>query len=88
SNIGTVLTGGIQDISALLLLLSTEQCEEHRNIAAGLSKGFLYSAASPLSIFGRLGIARAGLKILVASITIPKWNFNGARKLKYSGFST
>ncbi|KAF8062337.1 hypothetical protein FPV67DRAFT_1421831, partial [Lyophyllum atratum] len=83
-SVGTILTGGIQDISALLPLLGTEQCEEH--VGSALSDGFLYAAASPMSIFGSLGVARAGFKTLIASISIPSWGFVGAEKLRDAGF--
>jgi len=73
---GGTLTSGIQDISALLPLLGTEQCEEHAGSA--LSDGFLFAAATPLSIFGSLGLARAGFKAAFASI--------GAKKLRDAGF--
>jgi len=81
---GGTLTAGIQDISALLPLLGTEQCEDHAG--SGLSDGFLFAAATPLSIFGTLGLARAGFKALFASIIIPRWSFIGAEKLRDAGF--
>src|ERR1700722_1410081 len=84
-SIGGTLTGGIQDISALLPLLGTEQCEEH--VGSGLSKGFLYPATTPLSVFGSLGMARTGLKALTAAINIPSWNLYGAQLLRNGGFS-
>ena len=70
ANFGGTLTGGIQDISALLPLLGTEQCEKH--VGSALEGGFLYAAATPLSLFGSLGIVKAGISVLVASISIPK----------------
>jgi len=81
---GATLSTGIQDIAALLPLLGTEQCEDH--VSSALTKGYLYIAATPLSIFGSLGIARAGFKTLVASLAVAKWNFIGARKLANMGF--
>lgn len=84
SDIGRTLTSGIQDISALLPLLGTEQCEEH--ISSGLTKGYLYVAATPMSIFGTLGMARTGFKALVASISIERWNITGAQMLADAGF--
>ena len=82
--VGGTLTNGIQDISALLPLLGTEQCEDH--ISSALTKGYLYSAATPLSIFGSLGAVRAGFKALVGSLCIPGWNINGGRFLANMGF--
>ena len=70
TNFGGTLTSGIQDVSAFLPLLGTEQCEKH--VGSALEGGFLYAASTPLSLFGSLGIARAGISVLVASISIPK----------------
>jgi hypothetical protein len=81
---GKTITGGIQDISALLPLLGTEQCEDH--VSSALTKGYLYAAATPMSIFGSLGMVRAGFKTLVANISIPRWNIIGAQKLANAGF--
>jgi hypothetical protein len=78
------LTSGIQDISALLPLLGTEQCEKH--IGSALTEGYLYAAATPMSIFGSLGMASAGFKTCLACISIPAWNINGAQKLQDAGF--
>jgi len=73
-NVGTTLTGGIQDIAALLPLLGTDQCEKH--VGSALEGGYLYAAATPLSIFGSLGIVKIGLSVLVSSISIPKPSFS------------
>lgn len=83
--VGSTLSSGIQDISALLPLLGTEQCEAH--VSAGLDNGYMYPAATPLSIFGSLGIARAGFKAFAASFTFKRFNFIGAEALKDGGFS-
>ncbi|KAF8064863.1 hypothetical protein FPV67DRAFT_158337 [Lyophyllum atratum] len=82
-SVGTTLTAGIQDISALLPLLGTEQCEQH--IGSALTHGFLYVAATPMSIFGSLGMARAAFKGLMASISSHR--FIGASKLQDAGFA-
>lgn len=63
------LTGGIQDISGLLPIIGTEQCETH--IGSALEGGYLYAAATPLSIFGSLGVVKAGIVVLIASISVP-----------------
>ncbi|KAL0955451.1 hypothetical protein HGRIS_001693 [Hohenbuehelia grisea] len=89
SGVGHTITDGIQDISALLPLLGTEQCEEH--VGSALIDGYLYVAAAPLSIFGSLGIVRAGFKAFVASIKVG-WGQEismggmGARILADAGF--
>ena len=80
---GTI-TSGIQDIAALLPLLGTEQCEDH--VSSALTKGYLYAAASPMSLFGSLGLARAGLKTFLSSVSIPAWSIVGARTLSNMGF--
>ncbi|KAF7798157.1 hypothetical protein EIP86_009373 [Pleurotus ostreatoroseus] len=84
--IGSTITGGIQDVSALLPLLGTEQCEDH--VGSSLIGGFLYASASSLSIFGSLGIARASAKALAASIIVNKGGSKimGAHKLADAGF--
>ncbi|KAG6808973.1 hypothetical protein H0H92_002192, partial [Tricholoma furcatifolium] len=85
SSVVSTLIGGIQDISALLPLLGTEQCEEF--VSSALYSGYLYAAASPMSLFGSLGVARAGAKALIAAISIPSWRFFGAEKLKNAEFT-
>ncbi|KJA26792.1 hypothetical protein HYPSUDRAFT_1030939 [Hypholoma sublateritium FD-334 SS-4] len=85
SNFSGTVTGGIQDISALLPLLGTEQCEKH--VGSALDRGFLYSSVTPISIFGSLGIVRAAFNILIASLSIPQFQFLGAKKLNDGGFT-
>ncbi|KAJ7453368.1 hypothetical protein B0H11DRAFT_1741388, partial [Mycena galericulata] len=80
STLGTTLVSGIQDISSFLPILGTDQCETH--VGESLSAGFLYAAATPLSIFGCLGIIKASLAILWASLS-PKT----AQMLTNTGFS-
>jgi hypothetical protein len=70
---GGALTNGIQDISALLPLLGTEQCEIH--VGSALSGGFFYASATSLSLFGILGIAKAGIKTLIVSINVSFWRW-------------
>ncbi|KAJ7584233.1 hypothetical protein C8J56DRAFT_1028155 [Mycena floridula] len=77
--IGNTLATGIQDISAFLPVIGTEQCERH--VGAALDGGFLYAAATPLSLFGSLGIVKAGVAVLCASIS-PKF----AQMLSDAGF--
>ncbi|TEB37220.1 hypothetical protein FA13DRAFT_892179 [Coprinellus micaceus] len=77
-----ITTGGIQDLAALIPLLTTEVCEKHVNKA--LKKGLLYAAAAPMTIFGSLGIAKAGFIALCASIDHPF--FHGPALLKNAGF--
>ncbi|KAJ7622282.1 hypothetical protein FB45DRAFT_798377 [Roridomyces roridus] len=64
---GNALVSGIQDISAFLPIVGTDQCERH--VGEALTGGFLYAAATPLSIFGCLGIVKAGATILCASFS-------------------
>ncbi|KAJ6591267.1 hypothetical protein DFH09DRAFT_863964, partial [Mycena vulgaris] len=77
---GTSLVAGIQDISAFLPIIGTEQCEKH--VGEALEGGFLYAAAAPLSMFGSLGIVKASAAILVASIS-PRF----AQMLADAGFT-
>ena len=85
-SVGATLTGGIQDVSALLPLLGTEQCEAHASSA--LTEGYFYVAATPMSLFGSLGLARAGLKTFIANLNFSFFNFNihGALMLSNMGF--
>ena len=85
-SVGATLTGGIQDVSALLPLLGTEQCEDHSSSA--LTKGYFYVAVTPMSLFGSLGLARAGLKTFIASLnfSIFDLNIHGALILSNMGF--
>ncbi|KJA18116.1 hypothetical protein HYPSUDRAFT_205614 [Hypholoma sublateritium FD-334 SS-4] len=85
SSFSGIITGGIQDISALLPLLGTEQCEKH--VGSALDRGFLYSSVTPISIFGSIGIVRAAFNILIASIDIRRYRFLGAQKLSDGGFN-
>ena len=80
--IGSTLTGGIQDIAAFLPLLGTEQCAEQ--VSSSLTRGYLYAAATPMSIFGSLGMVSAGYKTFVACFTFGK--FEGAKILGNMGF--
>ncbi|KAF8803114.1 hypothetical protein BYT27DRAFT_7057508, partial [Phlegmacium glaucopus] len=80
--IGSTLTGGIQDISALLPLLGTEQCEIH--VSSALTRGYLYAAATPMSIFGSLGMVSAGYKTLIACFSFR--GIEGAKLLGNMGF--
>jgi hypothetical protein len=81
---GSTLTNGIQDTSALLPLLGTEQCEDH--VVSALTGGFLHAAATPMSLFGSLGMARGGFKTFVSGISIPSWNIAGVQQLRNAGF--
>jgi len=74
----SILSQGVQDVAALLPLLGTVQCERH--VSLSLQHGYLYAAFAPLSIFGSLGTALAGLWIGLASTV---W---GVRRLKDAGF--
>ncbi|KAF8799330.1 hypothetical protein BYT27DRAFT_7008901, partial [Phlegmacium glaucopus] len=80
--ISSTLTGGIQDIAAILPLLGTEQCEIQ--VSSALTRGYLYAAATPMSIFGSLGMVRAGFKTLVACFSFG--DIEGAKILGNMGF--
>ncbi|KAF6763292.1 caspase domain-containing protein [Ephemerocybe angulata] len=78
-----VATSGIQDVSALLPLLGTEQCE--RLITSALQRGLLYAAATPMSVFGSLGIVKAGFVVLWTSIDSRL--FPGPTLMQNAGFT-
>ena len=80
--IGSTLTGGIQDIAAILPLLGTEQCSIH--VSSALTRGYLYAASAPMSIFGSLGVVSAGFKTLVACFSYG--DIEGAKILGNMGF--
>ncbi|KAJ7272819.1 hypothetical protein C8J57DRAFT_963935, partial [Mycena rebaudengoi] len=79
---GTTAASGIQDISAILSLFGTEQCEMHVGSAlrGGGRGGYLYAAITPVSIFGSLGPAKAAFIMMLVSLPF------GARTLKHMGF--
>lgn len=77
-----ITTRGIQNLAALIPLLTTSLVEKH--ITKALSNGLLYAAAAPMSIFGSLGIAKAGCIALCASIDYHV--FPGPALLKNAGF--
>ncbi|EEB99416.1 hypothetical protein MPER_00913 [Moniliophthora perniciosa FA553] len=83
ASFGNILSSGIQDVAALLPLLGTAQCERH--VGSALEKGYLYAAATSLSLFGSLGIVRAAFATLLATFTYP---FYGGRWLDDAGFPT
>ncbi|KAF7326550.1 hypothetical protein MVEN_02608200 [Mycena venus] len=83
TNIAGITTSGIQDVSALLPLLGTEQCEEH--VSSALDRGFFYAAGAPISIFGSLGIVKAGFAAVWVSLDV--WHFHGPRQMRNAGFS-
>ena len=80
--IGSTLTGGIQDIAAFLPLLGTEQCAIH--VTSALTRGYLYAASAPMSIFGSLGVVSAGFRTLVACFAFR--DIEGAKILANMGF--
>ena len=80
--IGSTLTSGIQDIAAILPLLGTEQCSVQ--VSSALTRGYLYAAASPMSIFGSLGVVTAGFKTLIACFSFG--DIEGAKMLGNMGF--
>ena len=82
--IGSTLTGGIQDIAGILPLLGTEQCSVQ--VSSALSRGYLYAAATPMSIFGSLGVVSAGVQTLVACFSFR--GIEGAKILGNMGIET
>ena len=80
--IGSTLTGGIQDIAAFLPLLGTEQCAIH--VSSALTRGYLYAASAPMSIFGSLGVVSAGFRTFLACFAFG--DIEGAKILGNMGF--
>ena len=80
--IGSTLTSGIQDIAAILPLLGTEQCSDQ--VSSALTRGYLYAASTPMSIFGSLGVVRVGFKTLLACFSFG--TIDGAKVLGNMGF--
>ncbi|KAJ7442439.1 hypothetical protein FB451DRAFT_1105696 [Mycena latifolia] len=80
TSFGTTLSSGLQDVSAILSLFGTEECE--RQVGSALTEGgYLHAAITPVSIFGSLGPAKAALSIMLgASLSF------GARTLGRMGF--
>jgi len=83
SLISTFITSGIQ-ILYLIPFLQTKDCEVH--LGNVLTRGYLFSAVAPLSIFGSLGTLRQGfiLWLLTAASTEERRSF--LRKLLPVGF--
>ena len=80
--IGSTLTSGIQDIAGILPLLGTEQCAIH--VSSALTRGYLYAASAPMSIFGSLGVVSAGFKTMLACFSYG--DIEGAKILGNMGF--
>ena len=80
--IGSTLTGRIQDIAGILPLLGTGQCAIH--VSSAHTRGYLYAASAPMSIFGSLGVVSAGFKTLMACFAFR--NIEGAKILWNMGF--
>lgn len=79
----TLIVHAIQEVAPFLPLITTGLCESH--VAAALDNGLLYPAAAPMTIFGSLGIAMAGVIALLASIDWPFFRFHGPTHLKNAG---
>ena len=80
--IGSTLTSGIQDIAGILPLLGTEQCSVQ--VSSALTRGYLYAAASSMSIFGSLGVVSAGFKAFASCFSFR--GIEGAKILANMGF--
>ena len=57
---GSALIGGIQNVAAFIPLIGTEE------VSSSLTRGYLYSASAPISIFGSFGLVVAGFKTFMA----------------------
>ncbi|TEB15823.1 hypothetical protein FA13DRAFT_821115 [Coprinellus micaceus] len=77
-----IASGGIQNLAALIPLITTVLCEKH--VTKALKGGLLYAAVAPMTIFGSLGIAKAGF--IALCVTIDYRFFHGPALLKNAGF--
>ena len=66
----------------ILPLLGTEQCSDQ--VSSAITRGYLYAAASPMSIFGSLWVVTAGFKTLIACLSFG--HIEGAKILGNMGF--
>ena len=80
--IGSTLTGGIQNIATIPPLLGTVQCSFR--VSSAITRGYLYAASAPMSIFGSLGVVSAGLKTFLACFSFG--DIEGAEVLGNMGF--
>lgn len=82
TDLGSIVMRAILFLAPLLPLLATSLCEDR--VVRALDLGLLYPAAAPMSIFGCLGIAKAGFIALCASID--RDVFDGPALLRDAGF--
>ena len=72
--ISSTITSGIQDIAAILSLLGTG------DVGSSLTKGYLFAASAPMSIFGTLGLLSVGFKTFLVC-----FSFRGIEGAKIFG---
>jgi hypothetical protein len=82
SFIGLEVGAGVQHFSVFLPVIGAKQCSEQ--VSSALSEGYLKAAATPLSIFGSVGLIKAGFKTLLACFSFG--NIEGAKILGKLGF--
>ena len=75
-------SGGIQRTAVILPVVGAEHCLDQ--VSSALSQGYLHAAAMPLSIFGSIGLVKAGFKTLLACFSYG--NIEGAKILGNMGF--
>ena len=72
------ISSGIQDVAAILSLVGTG------DVGSALTKGYLFPASAPMSIFGCLGLLSVGFKTFVACSSFGK--LEGAKIFGNMGF--
>jgi hypothetical protein len=79
-----IITDGIQVIASTLPLLGTGECSYE--LSSALSRGHLYAVATPMSIFGGLGVVRAGFMTFLACFSFSFGRIEGSKILGKLGF--
>ncbi|KAH8551871.1 hypothetical protein BGW37DRAFT_557101 [Umbelopsis sp. PMI_123] len=79
TSFGNVLSGGIQDISAIAALFGTELCSNH--LINAMSSGYLYSAVSGISMFGSLGLIKAATEVVLPQTWLLKIGMQSSNKV-------
>ena len=78
----STLIDGIQLIATILPLLGTDEWSEQ--LSSALTRGYIYAAAAPMSVFGGLGVVRAGFMTFLACFSFR--GIEGANILMKLGF--
>ena len=72
------ISSGIQDVAAILSLVGTG------DVGSALTKGYLFAASAPMSIFGCLGLLSVGFQTFIACLSFK--DIEGAKIFGNMGF--